>query len=751
MSNKKATKRALLTSILAICLCLVMLIGSTFAWFTDTASTSVNQIQSGTLKVGLQMKDNEDQWVDAEGETLQFKVNGKIPTEGTKILWEPGCTYELPALRVVNKGNLALKYKISITGLTGDAKLLEAIDFTVSVVEPGLTPLPAGEGEATAATPTTAKDLNNFEGTLLAGEKTGVITITGKMRADAGNEYQNLSIDSIGITVLATQLASEFDSINNTYDTDATYLNTEKDEDGNVTAYLVGTADELVYFAKTVNVDGEKYSGVTIKLTDDINLSGRNWTPFGTAAKPFVSTFDGNGHTISDLTVNAREAAGLFGRMYGKVQNLTVTDATVTGNHWAGVIAGYSTANGMTIDSCTVTNSTVSIAPELVDSKYDNGDKAGGIIGYCVYGDTVTNCTVEDCTIKGYRDIGGIVGCAMGDKETKTNITNNTVNNVTLIQDSTNGYEAGEITTVGDIVGRYNDLTDTTGSTADGVTRQTVKPISGQEELNEAINGAAAGTTIAIPANLDVTLDEKATIKEGVTLAGVGKDETTLNVEKFNVKEDNVTLKDMTIKGKAPAGNDGALRIGGDNTVIDNVKFIGQGFNGDTKGISVTGANTTIKNAHISHAFRGIIFWDNIGGDNVIENCIIEDVIYTFNINAKTVEPGTTLTVKDSTLNGWTSYSGCMTRVSFDNCQLGKSNGYAYLVAYADSDFTDCVFNDGYQVAAGATGKNLTFTNCKLGDNTLITAENFAEKLGDVDDAMKACTVVVNGTTVSWN
>ena len=127
MNSKKTTKHALMSSVVALLLCCAMLIGTTFAWFTDTASTAVNKIQAGTLDVALEMKAGQDNWVSAEGKTLQFKVDGQIPAAGTQILWEPGCTYELPELRVVNKGNLALKYKIEISGIVGDAKLLEAI------------------------------------------------------------------------------------------------------------------------------------------------------------------------------------------------------------------------------------------------------------------------------------------------------------------------------------------------------------------------------------------------------------------------------------------------------------------------------------------------------------------------------------------------------------------------------------------------------------------------------------------------
>ena len=266
------------------------------------------------------------------------------------------------------------------------------------------------------------------------------------------------------------------------------------------------------------------------------------------------------------------------------------------------------------------------------------------------------------------------------------------------------------------------------------------------ETVNEIIGN------VSVAAGSSVSVDSNTTISAGATIAGAGKDKSTINADKVSVKEDDVTIKDVTIKGSTPAGIDGSVKIGGANTTVDSVKLVGSGFNGDTKGISVTGSDLVIRNSEISNAFRGIIFWDNIGGNNLIENCTIDNVIYTFNINASTVKPGTTLTVKNSTLNGWTSYSGCMSLVSFEKCNLGKSNGYAYLVAYADTTFTDCTFNDGYKVAAGdVSGKTITITNCKLADGTVITAENFAEKLGDVDNHMKNNTVIVNGVTVSWN
>ncbi len=197
MTNRKSTKRALLGSVMAMVLCLAMLVGATFAWFTDTASTGANKIQAGNLDVALEMKDG-DNWVSAEGKTLTFKTKDNRAAD--QILWEPGCTYELPQLRVVNKGNLALKYKIQITGIQGDAKLNEVINWTINDAAIDLT-----------------------EGHLTAGQQGDAFTIKGHMKETAGNDYQNLTIDGIGINVVATQDTVESDSFHNQYDANAEY------------------------------------------------------------------------------------------------------------------------------------------------------------------------------------------------------------------------------------------------------------------------------------------------------------------------------------------------------------------------------------------------------------------------------------------------------------------------------------------------------------------------------------------------
>ena len=261
MNNRKQTKRALLTSVMALVMCVVMLVGTTFAWFTDTASTSVNTIKAGNLKVLLVDKDGNN----LKGKTLEWKA--KDNREQSKIFWEPGCEYELQDVYVKNDGNLALKYKIEITGIKGSDKLNEVITWTIN-------------------------DANlSADHHLGAGETSTALTIKGHMDENAGNEYKNLTIENIAITVVATQDTVEYDSSKNTYDENATYpvvvsqstLNSTltlaelKDANGNIAPVEVTlgnvTAEDIAY---SENNSGYTGKGVMLGST---NLNKYNATP----------------------------------------------------------------------------------------------------------------------------------------------------------------------------------------------------------------------------------------------------------------------------------------------------------------------------------------------------------------------------------------------------------------------------------------------------------------------------------------
>ena len=126
MTNRKSTKRALLGSVVAMVLCLAMLVGATFAWFTDTASTGVNKIQAGNLDVKLMYSTDMQTWKEATDQTKLFDDNA---------LWEPGYT-QVVYLKIVNAGNLALKYEAGFSKTTPptEGKMLTAIGTVWTII-----------------------------------------------------------------------------------------------------------------------------------------------------------------------------------------------------------------------------------------------------------------------------------------------------------------------------------------------------------------------------------------------------------------------------------------------------------------------------------------------------------------------------------------------------------------------------------------------------------------------------------------
>ena len=284
MNESTKTKKALRGSLLALFLCIVLLIGTTFAWFTDTASTGVNKIQSGNLDVQLLYSTDGTNWHDAEGQTLKFlqkQANGSL-VENADILWEPGCTYKLPKIKVVNNGNLALKYKLEVTGIEGDKKLNEVINWTID----------GGELDA--------------EKSLTAKAESAAMTIQGHMQESAGNEYQGLSIEGISITVYATQDTVENDSFNNTYDKSATYpvksvaeLKESLSNGGTVSV----TKD-----IKTNNSEDTADARIIISNPTTLNLDAKIISPdnMGNNVKNFCALI-----VDADTTINATKNGGI--------------------------------------------------------------------------------------------------------------------------------------------------------------------------------------------------------------------------------------------------------------------------------------------------------------------------------------------------------------------------------------------------------------------------------------------------------
>ncbi|MEE0945950.1 MAG: TasA family protein [Acutalibacteraceae bacterium] len=207
------TKKSLLMRAISLLLCISMLIGSTFAWFTDSVTSAGNKIQSGTLKVDLELLDKET------GKWNSLK-DTKAPIFNYDK-WEPGYV-DTKVLKVENEGNLALKWVAKFYSEKQLSILADVIDVYVrpSDSEIGYPANRSLEGYTCVGSLKTF--INSIEETTqgtLEAKEAAYLGIALKMREEAGNEYQNLSLGgAFDIRIFATQHTSESDSFGNQYD-----------------------------------------------------------------------------------------------------------------------------------------------------------------------------------------------------------------------------------------------------------------------------------------------------------------------------------------------------------------------------------------------------------------------------------------------------------------------------------------------------------------------------------------------------
>ncbi len=222
------TKKSLLASSIALLLCFAMLLGSTFAWFTDVVTSSGNKIQSGSLKLDLKVLTE----VEATDGTTYYEwvsiKNDRSPLF-TYENWEPGYT-DVTILMVENLGTLALKWEARFASDKPLSALADVIDV---YVKPGVTSYPANRSDLEANGWNNVGCLKDFvnklsettygylDGIGSGGTTSATLGIALKMREEAGNEYQNLTLGEFDIRIVATQAMKEDDSFGPDYDEDA--------------------------------------------------------------------------------------------------------------------------------------------------------------------------------------------------------------------------------------------------------------------------------------------------------------------------------------------------------------------------------------------------------------------------------------------------------------------------------------------------------------------------------------------------
>ena len=414
MTNRKSTKRALLGSIMAMVLCLAMLVGATFAWFTDTASTGVNKIQAGNLDIKVEYTLDGETWNNLDGATDIFQ----------KGLWEPGHT-EVVALKFKNNGNLALKYSINmnivdetagVNKFNQEYKLSDYLKVkTLSQEASGIGDICIGmafsarnDGLGYTAT-ANIKDATVLDHDLFLapGEVGNYLIMKVYMPETVGNEANAISTEkaasiNFGLNVVATQIPYEKDSFGNTYDKDATYP---------VTVSNQQQANDAITNATDKKVNISIASGQTITLDNGIANEGD---------KSRDITFSGNGSQTVDAITNAVSAEG--GQLnYQRGSSFTFENLTIQAGegNFDGIVC-----NELTFKDCTIKGKlTLFGKATFINCVFDNTMANQ----YSIWTWGGTDVTFEGCTFNTNGKAILLYGRA-----TASNPTNLVVNNCTF-------------------------------------------------------------------------------------------------------------------------------------------------------------------------------------------------------------------------------------------------------------------------------------------------------------------------------
>lgn len=455
MTSSKSTKRAWISSALAILMCVAMLIGTTFAWFTDTVSTGVNKIQAGNLDIEVEYTLDGTEWAKLDEATDLFG-NG---------LFEPGYT-RVVAFRISNKGNLALKYNMSMNlvsetkGVNKAGEEFALSDYLKVKTSPIQEANQIGEimvaiafhrdaSKAIGWDPETnfkdAKVITNDQ-TLYAGQQVYFI-MQVYMPETVGNEANAISADKtpsidFGISFVATQATVEKDSFDNQYDKDAGYawdgVTTDTSwYNDTATEFYIENGNELAGISKLAG-EGETFNGKKLILTDNIDLGNEKWVPI----KSFEGEFDGNGMTISGLQLDSTEGDNPHGGLFNdvkagsKIYDLKIdgVEATVGENVRFGVLGNYIRGEVENI--------------EIKNVKATSTHPTAWVGGMCAFMSwpAIKNCTVENMEVNAPNGATFIAGFSpIMQKNANFTFENCNVKNfkVNVNNDSTDGCGVG--------------------------------------------------------------------------------------------------------------------------------------------------------------------------------------------------------------------------------------------------------------------------------------------------------------------
>ncbi len=589
---KKNTSRALLMSFLSLFLCVTMLLGTTFAWFTDEVTSTNNIIKSGTLDVEFEYSTDMADWKVMESSSNVFK-------EGA--LWEPGYS-EVVYLRVTNKGDLALKYllKVNIAEETKgtnhndeEFSLSDYIQYGVVATDAKYT---SREDAVDAVTAPVA--LNKDFGNVYEMKNNGDVhtyALIAYMPEEVGNVANHKPGAEfkpeikLGVGVYATQLTHENDSFDNLYD-DYSDFETVTD-----------VADMKASIEKAIQ-NGETEINLNF-LGEEINLNyglSQNLVPEGTTV------------TIANADVN--------GTSYGNGVNGTLI-----------------------FNNCTFTNT------GAYSIHFDNG--TGDVIfnncileGWCSFGASINSVTMNDCTLRGngtyamarFYQNAELNNCTI--ECSNANLEDKYSDGISAINPETAAADEAIVVNLNNCNIGYADFECHNDGIikVDGISVKNDIKVATTKELQSALDTATDGTVItltddideATPLNIAQNHDTKIVINGG---GNKYKGSLTIDGKSAAINSSGIVIKNIVFDSSTTE-YDACIRLGasGDtttrytnNVTIEGCTFIGDGSDEKVAIKSYTGGdkNLTVKNC-VATDMHSLLQLANV--ENVtVEKCTV--------------------------------------------------------------------------------------------------------------------------------
>ena len=709
MTKTKSTKRALLSSALALFLCCAMLIGTTFAWFTDSVTSANNIIKSGNLDIELYWSTDALTWEKVDENTNVFSETD----------WEPGHT-EVVYLKVVNEGSLALKYQLGVNvvsetnGKNAAGELFKLSNYIQFEVIEDVQTAYADRDAALAAVKNgkvISAGYSKFA-SLENKDDADYLAMVVYMPTTVGNEANHNGVNkpsiNLGINLVATQYTYEEDSFGDDYDEDslpadviATPENIQEVLDAAKPGDVIGLADGAYYDVSIVIPCDDITLVSNTAIADHVNVNGKkNVKLIGITFDAFAPVEVKDPKANRGVLANITSAEGSKGAENLQIINCKFVDLN-------GVSAGKTNycpitvydrqrstgaSNNITIDGCTFdTNAAYYVY------MYYPGTGNGDIV---IKNNTFGNVNVTTST-------GNAV--YVGGTKNNVSVVNNTfVNNSLTVTPHNNASCTYALkVSVAD-----NNFVNTTGA---DMTVIGLRNFYDLPKCNTYVEGNVANyglSELKAPYVDGSAYECYDLVADNALVAVPLADAYDANGNQTTTLKDALKAKDATVVlgsgdyGQLPTVGEGTTVIGTEGTV-----FASQG----TAMSYNTLNNVTFKN--ITFSGSNAQRWNYAKGTVVFENCTFDGKgVYAIHYDGLT---GADIVYKNCTIIGWAAIGSGANSLTFDGCTIIGNGTYGLIRAYSDATIKNCVFDvkdvntdDVYQDGIHAVDCTITVENC---------------------------------------